>query len=117
MWPKLVSTDSLQMVIVVGFDDVSMQQEDSFISEKIHTTWGGQGWDGAGDGEKNTSPYKIKLLFPAESQKNDRNNTPFMESDSGEGKEAGHVLYAFLILIYTSLLTSAENLGILMSKK
>lgn len=35
--------------------------------------------------EKNTSLYKIKLLFPSESQKNDRNNTPFMVSDSREG--------------------------------
>lgn len=109
MWPKLVSADSPQTLIVVGCDDVSMQQEDFFIPEQ-YTPLGGQ------EGRKNTSLYKIKLLFPPESQKNDRNNTPFMLSDSREGKEAGNVLYAFLILIYP-LLTSAENPGILMFKK
>lgn len=51
------------------------------------------------EGDEETSFYKIKLLFPAESQKNDRNNTPFMALESRERKEAGHVLYAFLILI------------------
>ena len=33
MWPKLVSADSLQTVIAVGCDDVSMQLEDFFIPD------------------------------------------------------------------------------------
>lgn len=69
-----------------------------------------------GAGKKNTSLYKIKLLFPPESQKNDRNNTPFMVSDSGEGRKLG-LFYMLFSYSYTSLLTSAENPGILMFKK
>lgn len=88
MWPKLVSADSLQTVIAVGCDDVSMQLEDFFIPEQ-YTPLGGPGGGVGGCRKKNTSLYKIKLLFPPESQKNDRNNTAFMVSDSGEGKEAG----------------------------
>lgn len=109
MWPKLVSADSRQTVIAVGCDDVSMQQEDFFIPEQ-YTPLGGQ--EGR---EKNTSLYKIKLLFPPESQKNDRNNTPFMVLDS-RGRKLG-MFYMLFSYSYTPLLTSAENPGILMFKK
>lgn len=56
--------------------------------------------EGVAAHNKNASVYNIKLLFSPESQKNDRNNTPFMVSDSREGKKAGHVLNAFLILTF-----------------
>lgn len=47
----MVSADSRQIVIAVGCDDVSMHQEEFFIPEQYTPP------------EKNTSLYKIKLLF------------------------------------------------------
>lgn len=57
MWPKLVSADSPQTVIVVGCDDVSMQQEDFFIPEQ-YTPLGGQ--EGR---EKKYIPLQDKITF------------------------------------------------------
>lgn len=114
---KLVSEDLSQTMIALGFCDVSIQWWDFFSSAQCTPLLGWAGW------KKKYILYQIKLLFPPDSQKNDRNNALFMASDSRRwGKKQGRIRFPFISFfssLHTLLLTSAKNkkTGILMFKK